>query len=152
MTRLWVVQAWASNMVHTILMLSSDIFYVLFFTQLQIQGFIKFSFKLGKICKTYLGIYSSFTSAKLSNDFDVHGLIKDLKLANFHLSFSQDVVNRVSLWGLRLKALSSFRSLGSPEKSTSLLHNLLFVLGIPILAQATHLLEDGEAGSPQDGP
>lgn len=133
----WVMQDWASNMVLIIFTLSSDIFWFLFvvfffFTESQIQGFIKFLFKLGRISKTYLGIYFGFMSAKLSNNFHMRGQIKDLKLVYFHLSFSHNVVNRVSLWGFMcLEALTSFRSLGSPEKSSTLFQDLLFSLILP---------------------
>lgn len=75
--------------------------FVLFFMELQIQGFTKVLFKLDKNLLD-LPWYlfwsdSGLTSAQLSNNFHMRGLIKELKLAHFHLSFSQDVVDRVRL-------------------------------------------------------
>lgn len=75
--------------------------FVLFFTELQIQGFTKVLFKLDKNLLDlpwYLFLSDSgLISAELSNSFHMCRLIKDLKLAYFDFIFSQDVVTRVSL-------------------------------------------------------
>lgn len=47
MTNLWVVQAWAGNMV-LVAQMGFVCVFVLFFTELQIQGFTKVLFKLDK--------------------------------------------------------------------------------------------------------
>lgn len=103
MTSVWVVPAWASNMVLTAPMggCFCVCLFVLFFRELQIQGFTKVLFKLDKDLldlRWYLfWSDSGLISVELSNNFHMCRLIKDLKLAQFHLSFSQDVVTRVSL-------------------------------------------------------